>query len=378
MGHKIIIIDDSRLERKLLAAYLRPHDYEIIEIDEGLGAIEAVRSIQPDLVLLDLIMSGITGLEICSELKKAEDLRLVPVIMVTAYGDKQSRIKGLEAGADDFLIKPVDRAELVARVKSLLKVKAYHEYARLKDYYNNLESAVSEKTSQLEKALNKIKETNASLTQAYLDTLYRLSVAAEYRDDDTAGHIKRISNYSLAICRSLGLPSSLSEMISTASSLHDVGKIGIPDYVLLKPGKLNEKEWHIMQKHTIIGANILKGSDNKILQVGEQIALSHHEKFDGTGYPFGLSGQKIPLTGRIIAVADVFDGLTSKRVYKPVFSNEEAVKIIQESTGSHFDPEICNAFFKAFDEILDIQEKFKEEDFNCSLLHKINVHKKRY
>lgn len=163
MGHKIIIIDDSRLERKLLAAYLRPHDYEIIEIDEGLGAIEAVRSIQPDLVLLDLIMSGITGLEICSELKKAEDLRLIPVIMVTAYGDKQSRIKGLEAGADDFLIKPVDRAELVARVKSLLKVKAYHEYARLKDYYNNLESAVSEKTSQLEKALNKIKETNASL-----------------------------------------------------------------------------------------------------------------------------------------------------------------------------------------------------------------------
>lgn len=361
MQAKIMIIDDSRLERKLLAAFLKPHKYEIIEVDDGLNAVELVRTHQPDLILLDLILEGITGLDICMQLKKEEDLRLIPVVMVTAYGDKQSRVKGLEAGADDFLIKPVDRAELVARVKSSLKIKAYHEYARLKDYYHNLELAVREKTSQLENALEQIKQTNASLTQAYLDTLYRLSIAAEYRDDDTAGHIKRISHYSLAICRSLGLPASLSEMISQASPLHDVGKIGIPDKVLLKPGKLTWNEWQIMKQHTIIGANILTGSDNKLLQVAEQIALSHHEKYDGSGYPYGLSGQKIPLTSRIVALADVFDALTSKRIYKPFFSISEAVKIIKDSTGSHFDPEISAAFFKVFDEILDIKEQFKDE-----------------
>jgi putative two-component system response regulator len=370
---KIMVIDDSKLERKLLAAFLKPQNYEIIEADGGPHSIELVRAHRPDLVLLDLILDGITGLEICTQLKKDEELRLIPVVMVTAYGDKQSRVKGLEAGADDFLIKPVDRAELVARVKSSLKVKAYHEYARLKDYYHNLELAVREKTSQLENALKQIKEANVSLTQAYLDTLYRLSIAAEYRDDDTAGHIKRISHYSLAISRSLGLPSALCEMISQASPLHDVGKIGIPDKVLLKPCKLTWDEWQIMKQHTIIGANILAGSDNKLLQIAEQIALSHHEKFDGSGYPYGLAGQKIPLTSRIVTLADVFDALTSKRIYKPIFSVSEAVKIIKDSTGSHFDPEITNAFFKVFDDILSIKEQFKDEKAGHRYLQKVGL-----
>jgi putative two-component system response regulator len=370
---KIIIVDDSRLERKLLADFLKPHNYEIIEVDDGFKAVDIVRAEQPDLILLDLILKGITGFDICRELKKEEDLRLIPVVMVTAYGDKQARIKGLEAGADDFLIKPVDQAELVARVNSSLKIKAYHEYARMKDHYHNLESAVKEKTSQLENALQKIKETNVSLTQAYLDTLYRLSIAAEYRDDDTAGHIKRISYYSLAICRALGLPEKLCEMISQASPLHDVGKIGIPDNVLLKPGSLTSKEWQIMKQHTLIGANILKGSSSKLLQIAEQIALSHHEKFDGTGYPYGLSGQQIPLASRIVTLADVFDALTNKRIYKPVFSNEEAVRIIKDSAGSHFDPEVCNAFIKAYDEILDIQEQLIDEKASHLYLKKIEL-----
>mgnify|MGYP001185907253 CR=1 FL=1 len=367
MQAKIMIIDDSKLERKLLAAFLKPHNYQIIEVDNGRNVVELVRAHQPDLILLDLILEGITGIEICTQLKKEEDLRLIPVVMVTSYADKASRIKGLEAGADDFLIKPVDRAELVARVKSSLKIKAYHEYARMKDYYHNLELAVREKTSQLENALEQIKQANASLTQAYLDTLYRLSIAAEYRDEDTAGHIKRISHYSLVICRSLGLPPSLSEMISQASPLHDVGKIGVPDKVLLKPGKLTWEEWQIMKQHTIIGANILTGSNNKLLQLAEQIALSHHERYDGSGYPYGLSGSKIPLSSKIVALADVFDALTSKRIYKPIFSTTEAVKIIKDSTGSHFDPEITAAFFKAFDEILDVKEHFKDEKINHPL-----------
>lgn len=358
---RIMVVDDSRLERTLIAAYLVPHGYEVIELDRGGKALEVVKEISPDLIILDLIMEGLSGLEICRELKKTEETRLIPVIMVTAYGDRNSKIAGLEAGAEDFLNKPVDRGELVARVKSLLKVKAYYEYARLRDYYDNLEIAVKEKTSQLESAYNQVKEVNTNLTEAYLDTLYRLSIAAEYRDDDTAGHIKRVSHYCAAISRYLGLPPGLIDNIYYASPLHDVGKIGIPDHVLLKPGKLNHEEWGIMRQHPLIGAKILGGSSNKLLQLAEQIAISHHEKFDGSGYPYGLAGQKIPLTGRIVALVDVFDALTNKRVYKPIYSNEEALRIIRQATGSHFDPEVSNAFFRVIPEILEIQAHFKED-----------------
>lgn len=358
---RILIVDDSKLERKLIAAYLMPHQYEVWEAPNGEAALEIIEAKPPDLIILDLILEGKSGLEICRELKLKEETRLIPIVMVTAYGDKKSRIEGLEAGADDFLNKPVDQGELVARVKSLLKVKAYHEYARKKDYYQNLEIAVKEKTAQLEVALRKLQEANRHLTDAYLDTLYRLSIAAEYRDEDTSGHIKRISHYSAAIARKMGLSSQLVEKIFRASPLHDIGKIGIPDHVLLKPGKLNAQEWEIMRTHPLIGAKILGGSDNELLQMAEQIAVSHHEKFDGSGYPYGLKGEEIPLAGRIVALADVFDALTSKRVYKPIYSNDVALEIIRETTGSHFDPAVAEAFFKALDEIFEIQNTFKDE-----------------
>jgi len=258
-------------------------------------------------------------------------------------------------------MKPVDRVELLARVKSLLKVREYHEYARKKDYYQTLERMVKEKTAQLEKALVELQGANVNLTEAYLDTIYRLSIAAEYRDEDTAGHIKRISHYSAEISRQLGLPGSLVEDIFYASPLHDVGKIGVPDHILLRPGKLKEEDWEIMKSHTVIGAKILGDSDSKLLQVAEQIALSHHEKYDGTGYPAGLAGQNIPLVGRIAAMADVFDALTSKRVYKPVYTNEEALKYIEGANGKHFDPEVTQAFFSGLDNILEIQREFQDE-----------------
>lgn len=358
---RILIVDDSKLERKLMAAYLTPHQYEVWEAPNGEMAQQIIEAYSPDLIILDLILEDKSGLEICRELKQREETRLIPIVMVTAYGDKQSRIEGLEAGADDFLIKPVDRGELVARVKSLLKVKAYHEYARKKDYYKNLEIAVKEKTAQLEAALQQLQEANRHLTDAYLDTLYRLSIAAEYRDEDSSGHIKRISHYSAAIARKMGLSNDLVQKIYRASPLHDIGKIGIPDHVLLKPGKLNAEEWEVMRTHPLIGARILGGSDNELLQMAEQIAVSHHEKFDGSGYPYGLKGEEIPLAGRIVALADVFDALTSKRVYKPIYSNDVALSIIRDSVGTHFDPEVADAFFKDLDGIFAIQEAFKDE-----------------
>lgn len=358
---RILIVDDSRLERKILTSFLAPLNYEIIEDEGSQDTLKLVRATKPDLIILDLILAASDGIEICRAIKADESMRLIPVVMITGYADKQARLQGIEAGADDFLMKPLERAELVARVKSLLKVREYYEYAQKKDYYLTLEKLVKDKTSQLEQALNELKTSNISLTKSYLDTIYRLSVAAEYRDEDTAGHIKRISHYSAEISRQLGLPPSLIEDIYHASPLHDVGKIGVPDNVLLRPGKLSPEDWEIMKSHTVIGARILSNSDSRLMQIAEQIALSHHERFDGSGYPRGLAGTRIPLVGRIVALADVFDALTSKRIYKPVYSNEYSFDYIKQASGKQFDPEIVDAFFRGKDEILTIQNQFKDE-----------------
>ncbi|NLC77834.1 MAG: response regulator [Clostridia bacterium] len=358
---RILIVDDSKLERKIINSFLSPLDYEVVEDDGSRNTLMLVRQTKPDLIILDLILTEQDGIEICRAIKSDEETRLIPVVMITGYADKQARLQGIEAGADDFLMKPLDRAELVARVKSLLKVKEYYEYAQKKDYYLTLERLVKEKTAELERALHELKQSNASLTKSYLDTIYRLSVAAEYRDEDTAGHIKRISHYSAEISRQMGLPDSLVEDIFYASPLHDVGKIGVPDHVLLRPGKLSPEDWEIMKSHTIIGARILGDSDSRLLQIAEQIAISHHERYDGSGYPRGLSGSQIPLVGRIVALADVFDALTSKRIYKPVYSNEYSLEFIAQAAGKQFDPEVVDAFMRGIDNILKIQASFKDE-----------------
>jgi putative two-component system response regulator len=358
---RILIVDDSKLERKIINSFLAPLNYEVVEDDGSQDTLALIRYTKPDLIILDLILSNQDGVEICRAVKADEATRLIPVVMITGYADKQARLQGIEAGADDFLMKPLDRAELVARVKSLLKVREYYEYAQKKDYYLTLERLVKEKTSQLERALEELKQSNASLTRSYLDTLYRLSVAAEYRDEDTAGHIKRISHYSAEISRQMGLPASLVDDIYYASPLHDVGKIGIPDNVLLRPGKLSPEDWEIMKSHTIIGARILGNADSRLMQIAEQIAVSHHERYDGSGYPRGLAGSKIPLVGRIVALADVFDALTSKRIYKPVYSNEYSLEYIAQAAGKQFDPEVVDAFMRGIDNILKIQASFKDE-----------------
>lgn len=358
---RILIVDDSKLERKIINSFLAPLNFEVVEDDGSQDTLAMIRHIKPDLIILDLILASQDGVEICRAVKADEATRLIPVVMITGYADKQARLQGIEAGADDFLMKPLDRAELVARVKSLLKVKEYYEYAQKKDYYLTLERSVKEKTAQLERALEELRQSNASLTRSYLDTLYRLSVAAEYRDEDTAGHIKRIAHYSAEISRQMGLPASLVNDIYYASPLHDVGKIGIPDNILLKPGKLSPEDWEIMKSHTIIGARILGNADSRLMQIAEQIAISHHERFDGSGYPKGLKGSQIPLVGRIVALADVFDALTSKRIYKPVYSNEYSLEYIAQAAGKQFDPEVVDAFMRGIDNILKIQASFKDE-----------------
>lgn len=348
----ILIVDDKPENIELLEAYLIPQGYELVKAASGEEALSKLSSNQIDLILLDVMMPNMDGFEVTRRIRQDEKTRLLPIILVTALRETEDRIKGIEAGCDDFISKPVDRMELLARVQSLLKVKAYNDL--LSNYRKELNLEVASRTKELRRAFEKIKASS-------LETIYRLSTAAEYKDEETGAHIKRMSLYSAAIARKMGLDANTVETILYAAPMHDVGKIGIPDIILTKPAKLDPIEWEIMKLHTVIGAKILEGSDAEFIKLAETIALCHHEKWDGSGYPNKLKGAAIPISGRITAVADVFDALVSKRPYKDIFSMEESLDIIKKGRGSHFDPDVVDAFFAIQDEILLIKKKCDED-----------------
>jgi putative two-component system response regulator len=349
----ILIVDDQPQNIELLEAYLVPQDYDIVKALNGEEALEKLSRNPIDLILLDVMMPGMNGFEVARRIRQDDKNRLLPIILITALRETEDRVKGIEAGCDDFISKPVDKMELLARVRSLLKVKAYNDL--ISNYQKKLESEVSIRTEELKHAVERIKA-------ASLDTIYRLSMASEYKDENTGAHIKRMSHYAAAVARSLGLDENTIETILYAAPMHDLGKIGIPDLILMKPVKLEPVEWEIMKQHTVIGAEILKGSDAEFIRLGEAIAQYHHEKWDGSGYPNSLKGKEIPIAGRIAAIADVFDALTSKRPYKEPFSLEKSLAIIREGRGSHFDPDVVDAFFAIQDEILSIKEQYAEDN----------------
>ena len=342
----ILVVDDQPQNIELLEAYLVPHGYEVVKAASGEEALGKLPGNQIDLVLLDVMMPGMDGFEVIRRIRRDDAHRLLPIILVTALRETEDRVRGIEAGCDDFIAKPVDRTELLARVRSLLKVKAYNDL--ISNYRKELESEVARRTEELKQAFGRIKA-------ASLETIYRLSIASEYKDEDTGPHIRRMSRYCAAVARRMGLDENTIEIILYAAPMHDLGKIGIPDRILSKPTKLDPVEWEIMKLHTVIGANILKGSDAEFIRLGETIAQSHHEKWDGSGYPNGLKGTEIPIAGRITAIADVFDALTSKRRYKEPFSAEKSLAIIRARRGSHFDPDVTDAFFAIQDEILALK-----------------------
>ena len=352
----ILVVDDQPQNIERLEAYLFPEGYEIIRAANGEEALEKLSGKQIDLILLDVMMPGINGFEVTRRVRQDNIHRLLPIILVTALQETEDRIKGITAGCDDFISKPIDKTELLARVRSLLKVKAYNYL--ISNYQKELEAEVTNRIAALKQAFEMIKT-------ASLDTIYRLSVASEYKDADTGSHIKRVSLYSAAIARHMGLAEKTIETILYAAPMHDLGKIGIPDQILLKPARLDPAEWEIMKQHTVIGAKILKGADADFIKLGEIIARSHHEKWDGSGYPQSLAGADIPIAGRITAIGDVFDALTSKRPYKEPFSVEDSLVIIGEGRGSHFDPDVVDAFFAVKDEILKIKNEYNEyDDYN--------------
>ncbi|MCE1247958.1 MAG: two-component system response regulator [Firmicutes bacterium] len=344
---KILIVDDVEKNLRLLEAMLYPMGHDIMFAKNGKEAIEKVHSNPPDLVLLDIMMPVMNGYEVAEKLKNGDTTRMIPIVMVTALNEVEDRVKALEAGADDFLTKPVEEVELKARITSLLKVKAYNDY--MKDYQRILEEEVGRKTLELRRAMDGLK--NASL-----ETILRLARASEYRDDDTGDHIKRVSYCSEVIARNMGMSQSFVDAIRYASPMHDVGKIGIPDNILLKPGKLDPEEWEIMKTHTTIGKEILSNSEFEFVKLAEEIAYTHHEKWNGSGYPRGLKGSEIPLSGCITAIIDVFDALLSERPYKKPFPLEKALSIIEEGNGSHFDPDVVSAFMTSLDEIMKIRQ----------------------
>lgn len=352
-NHRILVVDDDESNLKLLRDRLAGLGYEVICVRSGAEALDMVGGALPDLILLACTIADMRGFELAGRLREGGETRLIPILMVCALNDVENRLKALDAGVDDFLSLPIHDIELRSRVKTLLKVKAYND--TMLHYKEQLDMEVTSRTEYLQQAIEQLKSVT-------LESINRLARAAEYKDIETGEHILRMGRYAVAVAKELELDEYTQEVLLYSVPMHDVGKIGVPDQILLKPGKLDPNEWEIMKRHTVIGARILEGSKEEIIQAAEIIALTHHERWDGSGYPQQMKEDTIPLFGRITAVADVFDALTSRRPYKKPFSLEESLSILKEGRGSHFDPRVLDAFFSVEDNIFAIREEIQDRE----------------
>jgi putative two-component system response regulator len=341
---RILIVDDEVANIMLLESFLENAGYTNFEsISDPRQVLPLFLAHPPDLVLLDIRMPHLDGFMVMNQLKhRIPENTFLPIVVLTADVTPETKQRALQEGAADFLFKPLDMSEVLLRIRNLLRSRFLH--VEVQQHNQVLEERVRERTRELEEAHQEILHQANVLIDAQVETIHRLALAAEYRDDDTGQHVQRVSRNCGLLARALGWQEEQVELIRKASPLHDVGKIGIPDDILLKPGKLTPDEWNVMKSHTVIGAKILSGSSFPLLQMAEEIALTHHEKWDGSGYCPGLGGEDIPLAGRIVAVADVFDALTHERPYKKAWSVEDAVAEITSQRGRHFDPQVVDAF----------------------------------
>jgi putative two-component system response regulator len=357
---KILLVDDEATNLMLLQGLCQKMGYACLTASNGREAVAQALSQSPDLIMMDVIMPQMDGFEATRKIKSDPATAHIPIIMVTAASSRDDKIKGIANGANDFITKPVDLQELSLRIKNNLNVKQYHDF--LKNYSLTLEQQVRERTVNLEKALGERDQALEKIKAGYIDTIFRLTLAAEYKDGQTGEHIRRTSHYARILARELGLGDGFAETIYYAMPMHDIGKVGIPDNILLKPGPLNDQEWRVMKEHTTIGSLILKDSHSEILDLAQQIALTHHERWDGSGYPQELSGERIPLAGRIASVVDQYDAIRSLRSYKKPKSHQQAYEMLAKGDDrtrpGHFDPEVLEAFcrhHRRFDEIYSSQ-----------------------
>ncbi|HEX8552509.1 MAG TPA: HD domain-containing phosphohydrolase [Abditibacteriaceae bacterium] len=334
---QLLIVDDEPSNVLLLEDILQEAGYtSVTSTTDSRQVAQLCENVSPDIILLDLMMPHLDGFEILRQLQNGSSAEpFLPVLVLTADVAPQTKRRALAAGAHDFLTKPFDETEVLLRINNLLSLHFAHGQLRTQNL--SLEERVSQRTQELEVA-------KTALEESRIEVIDRLARAGEFRDDDTGQHTRRVSHTSALVATAMGLPVGEVELIRRAAPLHDVGKIGIPDSILLKPHGLTKDEFDAMKQHTTLGAAILSGGHSEFVQAAERIALSHHERWNGTGYPQGLAGEDIPLEGRILAIADVFDALTHERPYKKAWSVEDAIAEIQRQCGEQFDPRVVNAF----------------------------------
>ena len=342
----VMVVDDQSTGRAILEQVVRTLDDRVVV--EGFArpvdaVVWATRHVA-DLVLVDYMMPDMDGIELVGRLRALPGYEHVPIVMVTGQDDKQVRYAALDAGITDFLTKPVDARECLARCRNLLTLR--RQQLALEDKRRLLEGMVDEATREIR--------------EREKETLLRLARAGEFRDEETGYHLIRMARYSRLIANAIGMERDEAETIELAAPLHDIGKIGIPDGILLKPARLDEAEWGTMQRHPAIGHEILRGSASKYVRMGALIALGHHERYDGKGYPSGLDGDHIPLCARIVAIADVYDALTSVRPYKKAWKSADALEYIRAQRGKHFDPRLADAFLAVSERVLEVQRDLQD------------------
>jgi putative two-component system response regulator len=320
----ILVVDDEPANLRVLNQILND-TYKLVFAKSGKEALRLVEKEQPNLILLDVMMPEMTGYQVCETLKNSEQYKSIPIIFVTALSDAGDEAKGLNLGAVDYISKPISPAVVKARVKTHLSLVDVEELRRTR-----------------------------------LQIIQRLGRASEYKDNETGMHVMRMSHYSKVLAFAHGFSAEQAENLFNAAPMHDIGKIGIPDSIMLKPGKLTDEEFAEMKKHPEIGAQILGESDSDLIELAKMVSMTHHEKWNGTGYPKQLKGENIPIEGRIVALADVFDALTSIRPYKEAWSIEKAMEFIQSQKGEHFDPELVELLEKHLPQIIEIKERWKD------------------
>jgi len=372
---QIAVVDDEPGNCLIVTKYLRDAGFQHFDTtSDATKAMEMILRRRPDLIVLDVLMPEVSGLEILKALRQDPTTAHVPVLIFTTATDAEIRRTALELGATDFLPKPIDPNEMIPRVRNVLITKSYHDHL----------------ANQAERLEREVRKRTADLTASRQEVVHCLARAAEYRDDVTGLHVVRVGRFAGTIARQLGFDDSHVEILELAAQLHDVGKIAIPDAILKHPGKLDPEQFALMQKHCGVGKQVMRplgqedwnklrshaglGADllhvrsSPLLMLAAKIAQTHHERWDGTGYPLGLAGEDIPIEGRITAVADVFDALSSARPYKPAFPREKCFGILEEGRGTHFDPNVLDAFFECTEEIIKVQMEYMDVDQPASFM----------